>query len=298
VHDGEGELARLHAEHRADRVRSRLDVVAFALEREAKVFRDDGLVIDDEDARLHGIEPSTGRFFCVTWVTPSPAPGACIRRDVPKPRALTAPRAASNMRGMHFGLSLPGRGPLATPDALTKLAEKADALRYSSLFVTDHIVIPTSNSSVYPYSPSGRFATDWTNDYLEPITLMGVLAGLPSRLPLGTSVLVVPYRNPVATAKMLATLDVMSGGRVILGAGVGWMREEFEAVQAPAVEERGRVTDEYLRLMRTMWTTEPAEFSGTYYRLPPVSALPKPRQAGGIPIWIGGHTDAALRRTG
>ncbi len=202
------------------------------------------------------------------------------------------------MRGMHFGLSLPGRGPLATPDALTKLAEKADALRYSSLFVTDHIVIPTSNSSVYPYSPSGRFATDWTNGYLEPITLMGVLAGLTSRVRLGTSVLVVPYRNPVATAKMLATLDVMSGGRVILGAGVGWMREEFEAVQAPAFEERGRVTDEYLRLMRTMWTTEPAEFSGTYYRLPPVSALPKPRQAGGIPIWIGGHTDAALRRTG
>ena len=202
------------------------------------------------------------------------------------------------MRGMHFGLSLPGRGPLATPDALTRLAEKADALRYASLFVTDHVVIPTSNNSVYPYSPSGRFATDWTNGYLEPIALMGVLAGLTSRVKLGTSVLVIPYRNPVVTAKMLATLDVMSGGRVILGAGVGWMREEFEAVHAPAFEERGRVTDEYLTLMRTMWTKEPADFSGASYRLPPVSALPKPRQADGIPIWIGGHTDAALRRTG
>jgi probable F420-dependent oxidoreductase len=127
---------------------------------------------------------------------------------------------------------------------------------------------------------------------------MGVLAGLTSRIKLGTSVLVVPYRNPVVTAKMLATLDVMSGGRLILGAGVGWMREEFEAVQAPAFDERGRVTDEYLRLMRIMWTKEPAEFSGAHYRLPSASALPKPRQTGGIPIWIGGHTDAALRRTG
>jgi probable F420-dependent oxidoreductase len=202
------------------------------------------------------------------------------------------------MRGMHFGVSLPGRGPLATPEALTKLAEKADGLRYSSLFVTDHVVIPTSNNSTYPYSPTGRFASDWTNGYLEPIALMGVLAGLTSRVKLGTSVLVVPYRNPVVTAKMLATLDVMSGGRLILGAGVGWMREEFEAVQAPPFDERGRVTDEYLRLMRVMWTKEPAEFTGKYYRLPSASALPKPRQAGGIPIWVGGHTDAALRRVG
>ncbi|HEV3348486.1 MAG TPA: LLM class F420-dependent oxidoreductase [Methylomirabilota bacterium] len=202
------------------------------------------------------------------------------------------------MRGMHFGVSLPGRGPLATPEVLTKLAEKADSLRYSSIFVTDHVVIPTTSNSTYPYSPTGRFATEWTNGYLEPIAMMGVLVGLTSRVKIGTSVLVVPYRNPVVTAKMLATLDVMSGGRLILGAGVGWMREEFEAVQAPAFEERGRSTDEYLRLMRVMWTKEPAEFTGKYYRLPSVSALPKPRQAGGIPIWVGGHTDAALRRAG
>jgi len=202
------------------------------------------------------------------------------------------------MRGMHFGFSLPGRGPLATPDALMKLARKADALKYSSLFVTDHVVIPAAYSSPYPYAPSGRFAGDWTNGYLEPLALMGVLAGLTSRVKLGTSVLVVPYRNPVVTAKMLATMDVMSGGRLILGAGVGWMREEFETLQAPPFEQRGRVTDEYLRLMRELWTKEPAQFTGAHYRLAPVSAMPKPRQKGGIPIWIGGHTDAALRRTG
>jgi len=202
------------------------------------------------------------------------------------------------MRGMHFGFALPGRGPLATPDSLTKLARKADGLRYSSLFVTDHVVIPTSYSSPYPYSTSGRFAGDWSNGYLEPLALMGVLAGMTTRVKLGTSVLVIPYRNPVVTAKMLATLDVMSGGRLILGAGVGWMREEFETLQAPRFEARGKVTDEYFRLMRDVWTKEPVEFRGDHYRLPSVSALPKPRQKGGIPIWIGGHTEAALRRTG
>jgi len=119
---------------------------------------------------------------------------------------------------MHFGFALPGRGPLATPESLTKLAQKADGLRYSSLFVTDHVVIPTTYDSPYPYATSGRFAGDWTNGYLEPLALMGVLAGLTSRVRLGTSVLVVPYRNPVVTAKMLATLDVMSSGRRIRSA--------------------------------------------------------------------------------
>jgi probable F420-dependent oxidoreductase len=199
---------------------------------------------------------------------------------------------------MHFGFSLPGRGPLARRDMLARLAEKADALRYASVFVTDHVVIPTSYSSAYPYSPSGKFAGDWTNGYLEPLALMGFLAGLTSRIRLGTSVLVIPYRNPLVVAKMLATLDVMSGGRVILGAGVGWLREEFEVLHAPPYEERGRVTDEYLRLMRECWTREPVAWRGSYYKMAPVSALPKPAQKGGIPIWVGGHTDAALRRAG
>jgi probable F420-dependent oxidoreductase len=199
---------------------------------------------------------------------------------------------------MHFGVSLPGRGPLAKPDVLVKLAERAEALRYSSLFVTDHVVIPTSYRSKYPYSPSGQVAGDWAQGYLEPLALMSFLAGATSRIRLGTSVLVIPYRNPVVTAKMLATLDVMSGGRVILGAGVGWLAEEFAALAAPPYAERGRVTDEYLRLMRECWTREPVEWKGRYYALGEVSVLPKPLQAGGIPVWTGGHTDAALRRTG
>ncbi|HYB41787.1 MAG TPA: LLM class F420-dependent oxidoreductase [Candidatus Methylomirabilis sp.] len=199
---------------------------------------------------------------------------------------------------MRFGFALPGRGPLARPDVLVKLAEKADALRYSSVFVTDHVVIPMEYGSTYPYSTSGKAASDWDQGYLEPLALMSFLAGATSRVRLGTSVLVIPYRNPLLTAKMLATLDVMSGGRVILGAGVGWLREEFEALHSPPFEQRGRVTDEYLQLMRECWTREPVEWKGTHYRMGRVSVRPKPVQKGGIPIWIGGHTDAALRRTG
>jgi probable F420-dependent oxidoreductase len=198
---------------------------------------------------------------------------------------------------MRFGFAMPGRGPLARPEVLTRLATKADALRYSHIFVTDHVVIPVTYDSTYPYAPSGRAGADWTQGYMEPLALMSFLAGATSRVRLGTSVLVIPYRNPVVTAKMLATLDVMSGGRVILGAGVGWLREEFEALGSPAFADRGPVTDEYLRLMRECWTREPVEWNGTHYRMAPMSVMPKPAR-GGIPIWTGGHTDAALRRAG
>ena len=200
---------------------------------------------------------------------------------------------------MEFGISLPGRGPLATPDSILALATRADALRYDSLFVTDHVVLPASMArSVYPYSSTGQLPGGAAQDYLEPLAVLAWLAHVTRRIRIGTSVLVVPYRNPVVTAKMLATVDRLSRGRVILGAGVGWLREEFEALAAPPFEARGAVTDEYLRLMRAAWTTDPVRFEGAHYTLRDVHALPKPVQAGGIPIWIGGHTDAAVKRAG
>ena len=211
---------------------------------------------------------------------------------------MTATGATRNMASVQFGFALPGRGALANRDALVKLAEQAEALRYSSIFVTDHVVIPLTTESAYPYSANGKVAGDWAQGYLEPLAVMSYLAGATSRILLGTSVLIIPYRNPLFTAKTLATLDVLSGGRLILGAGVGWMQEEFEALQAPPYPDRGRVTDEYIRLMRECWTREPVDFSGRHYTLRPVSVLPKPAQKGGIPVWIGGHTPAALRRTG
>jgi probable F420-dependent oxidoreductase len=198
---------------------------------------------------------------------------------------------------VEFGFSLPGRGPLATPGQILKLATRADTLRYSSLFVTDHVVLPVSAArSVYPYASSGQLPGGANQDYLDPLALLGWLAHATKRVRLGTSVLVVPYRNPLVTAKILATLDRLSEGRLILGAGVGWLREEFEAVGAPPFEERGRVTDEYVALMRTAWTKDPVSFEGRYYKMKDVHVLPKPAQRAGIPVWIGGHTDGAVLR--
>ena len=198
---------------------------------------------------------------------------------------------------MEFGVSLPGRGPLATPDSILEIATRADALGFDSLFVTDHVVLPASMArSVYPYSSTGQLPGGAAQDYLEPLAVLGWLAHATKRIRIGTSVLVVPYRNPVVTAKMLATIDRLSNGRVILGAGVGWLREEFEALAAPPFEARGAVTDEYLRLMRAAWTTDPVRFEGKHYTVRDVHALPKPAQPKGIPIWIGGHTDAAVKR--
>ncbi|MGH7308077.1 MAG: LLM class F420-dependent oxidoreductase [Candidatus Rokuibacteriota bacterium] len=198
---------------------------------------------------------------------------------------------------MEFGLSLPGRGPFAHLDTALKIAARAEALRFSSLFATDHVVLPeTTSASTYPYAPSGQFPGGSRQDYLEPLTMLGYLARATRTVRLGTSVLVIPYRHPVLTGKMLAMIDVLSGGRLILGAGTGWLREEFEALGTPPFAERGQVTDEYLAVMRRMWTTDPVTFEGRYCTLRAVHALPKPVQPGGIPIWIGGHTDAALRR--
>lgn len=200
---------------------------------------------------------------------------------------------------MEFGFSLPGRGPLAAPDVVLKIAAKADALRYASVFVTDHVVLPVSSAkSTYPYSASGQFPGGSRQDYLEPLVMMSYLARATKHVRLGTSVLVIPYRNPLLTAKMLATVDLLSHGRIILGAGVGWLVEEFAALHAPPFEARGAVTDEYLRFMRLAWTTDPVSFDGAHYTVDAVHVLPKPVQSGGIPIWVGGHTEAALRRVG
>src|SRR2546427_516178 len=163
-----------------------------------------------------------------------------------RPR-LQSPDAWTTMcAAMEFGFSLPGRGPLAGAETILKLATRAESLRFSSLFVTDHVVLPASMArSTYPYSTTGQLPGGAAQDYLEPLVTMGWLARVTSRIRLGTSVLVVPYRNPVLVAKMLATVDRLSGGRVILGAGVGWLREEVEALGAPPFEARGAVTDEY-----------------------------------------------------
>jgi probable F420-dependent oxidoreductase len=195
---------------------------------------------------------------------------------------------------MRYGFYLPTRGDTARPEALEALVARGEALGFSSVMIADHVVFPTKVESKYPYTADGRFPGQ--GDALEQLALMAFVAGKTSRLRLVTSVMILPYRNPVFTAKALATIDVLSRGRVTVGVGVGWLREEFRVLGAPDFDRRGSVSDEYIRIFKTLWTTSPASFAGTFYRFTDVQCLPQPVQKPHPPIWIGGHSRAALRR--
>ena len=195
---------------------------------------------------------------------------------------------------MRFGFYLPTRGATATPEALEALVARAETLGFTSVMIADHVVFPTTIDSKYPYTADGRFPGQ--GDALEQLALMAFVAARSTRLRLVSSVMILPYRNPVFTAKALATIDVLSRGRVTVGVGVGWLREEFEALASPSFDRRGAVSDEYLRVFKTLWTTSPASFAGEFYRFENLQCLPQPVQKPHPPIWIGGHSRAALRR--
>ena len=195
---------------------------------------------------------------------------------------------------MRYGFYLPTRGETATPEALETLVRRGEALGFASVMIADHIAFPSVIRSKYPYTVNGVFPGQ--GDALEQLALMAFIAGKTTSLRLVTSVMILPYRNPVATAKTLATIDVLSRGRVTVGVGVGWLREEFEALGAPDFDRRGAVSDEYLRIFKTLWTESPASFTGEFYRFDSVRCLPQPVQKPHPPIWVGGHTRAALRR--
>ncbi len=195
---------------------------------------------------------------------------------------------------MRYGFYLPTRGPLATPSALEALVRRGEALGFQSVVIADHIVVPVTKTSKYPYTLSGAFPSD--GDALEQLALMAFVAAKTRALRLIASVMILPHRNPVVTAKTLATIDVLSEGRLTVGVGVGWLREEFEALAAPDFARRGAVSDEYIRILKTLWTESPASFDGEFYRFDPVWCLPRPVQQPHPPIWVGGHSRAALRR--
>ena len=195
---------------------------------------------------------------------------------------------------MRYGFYLPTRGRTATPEDLEALVRRGEALGFTSVMIADHIVFPSVVTSKYPYTVSGVFPGQ--GDALEQLALMAFIAGKTERLRLVTSVMILPYRNPVATAKTLATIDVLSRGRVTVGVGVGWLREEFEALGAADFDRRGAVSDEYLRIFKALWTESPVSFAGEFYRFEDVRCLPEPVQKPHPPIWIGGHSKAALRR--
>lgn len=196
---------------------------------------------------------------------------------------------------MDFGLHLPASTPTVSSADLIRFAQAAEKLGFYCLTVADHIVVPRNISVPYPYTVDGKYPG--AGYHLETLTTIGFLAGATTRIRFATSVMIAPYRNPVITAKMLATLDVLSGGRVIVGLGVGWMKEEFETLQAPPYEARGRVTDEYIDAFRRLWTEDNPSFHGNYCSFSDIVFLPKPVQKL-IPIWIGGHSKQALRRAG
>jgi probable F420-dependent oxidoreductase len=195
---------------------------------------------------------------------------------------------------MRYGFYLPTRGGCATPDALETILRRGEGLGFHSVMIADHVVFPTVIASKYPYTVSGVFPGG--GDALEQLTLMAFVAGCTHTLRLVTSVMILPYRNPVLTAKMLATIDVLSRGRVTVGVGVGWLQEEFDALDAPDFARRGSASDEYLRIFKTLWTQDPASFSGEFYRFAALRCLPQPVQKPHPPIWIGSHSGPALRR--
>jgi probable F420-dependent oxidoreductase len=199
---------------------------------------------------------------------------------------------------MKFGMMMPTLGPLASgPGALEAqlaIAQRAEALGFDSLWVPDHVVIPTTIKSRYPYNESGRFPMPPEQGFLEPIVALGFLAGVTKRVRLGTWVLVLPHRNPIVTAKMFASLDVLSGGRIMLGAGIGWMEEEITLLGAP-FKKRGALSDEYLRAMKELWTNPDPQFEGQFVRFSGIKCEPKPVQKP-LPVWIGGHSPRAMRR--
>jgi probable F420-dependent oxidoreductase len=195
---------------------------------------------------------------------------------------------------MRYGFYLPTRGRCAEPEALQALVERAEALGFHSAVIADHVVFPVRIGSRYPYTVSGAFPGG--GDALEQLSLASFVAGRSRRLRLVTSVMILPHRHPVLAAKMLATLDVLSRGRLTVGVGVGWLREEFRALGAPDFDRRGAASDEILRIFKTLWTRSPASFAGDFFRFDEVQCLPAPVQKPHPPIWIGGHSRAALRR--
>jgi probable F420-dependent oxidoreductase len=196
---------------------------------------------------------------------------------------------------MKFGISTQSRGTLVSGQAYLDVALAAERSGFDFLAVNDHIVVPGGVGSAYPYVAGGQWAGADHGHCFDQLATLAFLAGSTSRLRLLSSVMIVPYRPALATAKMLATIDVLSGGRLILGVGAGWMKEEFELLGAPFAE-RGRVTDEYLEAFKALWTEEKPAYRGRHVAFSDVIFSPKPLQKPHPPIWVGGESRAALRR--
>ncbi len=195
---------------------------------------------------------------------------------------------------MQIGIALPHIGPSASLEAIVTVARKAEALGFASLWALDRLLWPLQPTSKYPGNPHGQLPAVMQNTY-DPLTVLTFVGAQTKKIRLGTSVLVASYRSPAVLAKMVATLDLLSGGRFILGLGAGWSADEFTAVNQK-ITERNERADECIKALRVLWTEEEPCFEGRYYRIPRSIFLPKPVQIPHPPVWIGGNSRRVLRR--
>jgi len=196
---------------------------------------------------------------------------------------------------MRFGVHLVDAGKMIEGEKIARVARRAEELGYDSLWVSDHIVFPTQLRSPYPYSPDGKLPLDPANPLLEPFTVLSYAAAVTKTIKLGTSVVIIPYRDPLVTAKIVSSLDVLSGGRFIFGVGVGWLDEEFRVLRQN-LRDRAAQTREALLAMQACWTQDDPEFHGTFFDFSGIKFAPKPRQKPHPPIWFGGNSMPALKR--
>lgn len=199
---------------------------------------------------------------------------------------------------MDFGLHLGTRGIAATPEGLTALAQRADALGFAYLGFSDHIVIARQVDSRYPYNESGDWPAVDTGTCLDQLGCMLFAGALTRNIRLLSSVMVLPHRPPLQAAKLIATADTLTGGRVTIGVGTGWMAEELALLGSPPFERRGKASDEYIQAFRTLWSEPHPAMDGEFVKFDGLFFEPKPPQAGGPPIWVGGEGGPARRRAG
>ena len=197
---------------------------------------------------------------------------------------------------MKFGISFANVGTFVKGKGAARLAQAAESAGFDSLWTVEHILYPEGYESPYPYAPDGKMPGSGHNPIPDPLVWLGYAAAVTSTIGLATGISLLPERHPLTFAKEVATLDVLSGGRVTLGVGIGWLREEFEALGVPW-ERRGARTEEYMEIMRQVWAADDVTFNGEFVSFRRASSNPKP-VAGRIPIHIGGHSEAAARRAG
>ena len=185
---------------------------------------------------------------------------------------------------MIFGVNLLNFGPGASVDALARWTKLSEAMGFQLAMISDHIAVTPDVQERYP-AP-----------FYDPFTMLGYLAGVTTKIELGTTVIIIPYRHPLETAKMCIGVDEMTGGRFILGIGIGWAEQEFDALGVP-FRQRGAMTNDYLAAMKEVWNNEVASYEGKYVSFSDVRSLPRPTSSPHPPIWVGGPSDAALRRT-